>query len=97
MEPILFTVIMYWLAGLRPTMDALGLTILVVIFTINVSTACGKRFRLFKYRRTDYTSVLRKLSRFRIFLLGRLSERAAGDGISGTLRLHSHDNHGTFH
>ncbi|KYN07741.1 Protein scarlet, partial [Cyphomyrmex costatus] len=40
-EPILFTVIIYWLAGLRPAMDALGLTILVVIFTINVSTACG--------------------------------------------------------
>ncbi|XP_036147912.1 protein scarlet isoform X2 [Monomorium pharaonis] len=40
-EPILFTVIMYWLAGLRPAMDALGLTILVVIFTMNVSTACG--------------------------------------------------------
>ncbi|XP_071633404.1 protein scarlet-like isoform X2 [Temnothorax longispinosus] len=41
MEPMLFTVIMYWLAGLRPAMDALGLTILVVIFTMNVSTACG--------------------------------------------------------
>ncbi|XP_018317100.1 protein scarlet [Mycetomoellerius zeteki] len=40
-EPILFTVIVYWLAGLRPAMDALSLTILVVIFTINVSTACG--------------------------------------------------------
>ncbi|EZA53359.1 Protein scarlet [Ooceraea biroi] len=40
-EPVLFTVIMYWLAGLRPTMDALGLTILVIIFTMNVSTACG--------------------------------------------------------
>lgn len=44
MEPILFTVIMYWLAGLRPAMDALGLTILVVIFTMNVSTACGSFF-----------------------------------------------------
>ncbi|EGI61707.1 Protein scarlet [Acromyrmex echinatior] len=41
MESILFTIIMYWLAGLRPTMDALSLTILVVIFTINVSTACA--------------------------------------------------------
>lgn len=40
-EPMLFTVIMYWLAGLRPAMDALGLTILVVILTMNVSTACG--------------------------------------------------------
>ncbi|XP_011877516.1 PREDICTED: protein scarlet isoform X1 [Vollenhovia emeryi] len=40
-EPMLFTVIMYWLAGLRPAMDALGLTILVVVFTMNVSTACG--------------------------------------------------------
>ena len=46
MESILFTIIMYWLAGLRPTMDALSLTILVVIFTINVSTACGKCFCL---------------------------------------------------
>jgi len=48
MESIMFTVIMYWLAGLRPAMDALSLTILVVIFTINVSTACGKCFYLFK-------------------------------------------------
>ncbi|KMQ88739.1 protein scarlet [Lasius niger] len=41
MEPVLFAAIMYWLAGLRPTMDAFGSTILVVIFTMNVSTACG--------------------------------------------------------
>lgn len=41
-EPMLFTAIMYWLTGLRPTTDALGLTLLVVIFTMNVSTACGE-------------------------------------------------------
>ncbi|XP_014478933.1 PREDICTED: ABC transporter G family member 3-like [Dinoponera quadriceps] len=40
-EPTLFTVIIYWLTGLRPATDALGLTLLVVVFTINVSTACG--------------------------------------------------------
>lgn len=97
-EPILFTVIMYWLAGLRPAMDALGLTILVVIFTMNVSTACGKRFRFpVQIPATRLHVRLCKLSRFRIFLLGRLSERAAGDGISGTVRLRSYDNHGTFH
>lgn len=44
MEPVLFAAIMYWLAGLRPTMDAFGLTLLVVIFTMNVSIACGKRY-----------------------------------------------------
>lgn len=43
-EPMLFTLIIYWLTGLRPTIDALGLTLLVVIFTMNVSTACGKYF-----------------------------------------------------
>ncbi|XP_020285097.1 protein scarlet [Pseudomyrmex gracilis] len=40
-EPLLFTAIMYWVTGLRPAMDALGLTMLVVVMTINVSTACG--------------------------------------------------------
>ncbi|KAM0733915.1 Protein scarlet [Formica fusca] len=40
-EPVLFATIIYWLAGLRPTMDAFGSTILVVIFTMNISIACG--------------------------------------------------------
>ncbi|XP_025155342.1 protein scarlet isoform X2 [Harpegnathos saltator] len=40
-EPVLFTVIIYWLTGLRPAIDALGFTLLVVVFTMNVSTACG--------------------------------------------------------
>lgn len=39
---MLFTVIIYWITGLRSAMNALGLTLLVVVFTINVSTACGK-------------------------------------------------------
>lgn len=42
-EPVLFATIIYWLAGLRPTIDAFGSTILVVIFTMNVSIACGKQ------------------------------------------------------
>lgn len=92
MEPILFTVIMYWLAGLRLAMDALGLTILVVIFTMNVSTACGKSSRPFK---VAFPS-LWEFSCSRVFLLGRLPERAAGNGIPGALRLRSYDNHGSF-
>ncbi|XP_015116893.1 protein scarlet [Diachasma alloeum] len=40
-EPVCFTMIIYWLAGLRNTAEAFGLTLLVTIFTMNVSTACG--------------------------------------------------------
>ncbi|EFN66384.1 Protein scarlet [Camponotus floridanus] len=40
-EPMLFAAIIYWIAGLRPTMDAFGSTILIVVLTMNVSTACG--------------------------------------------------------
>ncbi|XP_024945590.1 protein SNQ2-like [Cephus cinctus] len=40
-EPILFTVIVYWMAGLRNTIEAFSMTLVVVAFTMNVSTACG--------------------------------------------------------
>ncbi|GAB1859723.1 Protein scarlet isoform X1 [Camponotus japonicus] len=40
-EPMLFAAIIYWIAGLRPTMGAFGSTILTVVLTMNVSTACG--------------------------------------------------------
>lgn len=42
MEPLLFTTIIYWLAGLRNSVEAFGLTLIVLLLTINVSTACGK-------------------------------------------------------
>ncbi|XP_074102486.1 protein scarlet-like [Cotesia typhae] len=40
-EPVLFTMIVYWLVGLRSSIEAFGLTLLVTICTMNVSTACG--------------------------------------------------------
>ncbi|XP_076166932.1 protein scarlet-like isoform X3 [Ptiloglossa arizonensis] len=40
-EPLLFTTIIYWLAGLRNSVEAFGLTLIVLLLTINVSTACG--------------------------------------------------------
>ncbi|KAK4875875.1 hypothetical protein RN001_012297 [Aquatica leii] len=40
-ETFLFTLIAYWLAGLRPTNDGFWLTALIVILTINVATSCG--------------------------------------------------------
>lgn len=41
-EPLLFTAILYWLAGLRDNIETFGFTLLVLLLTINVSTACGK-------------------------------------------------------
>ncbi|XP_015181878.1 PREDICTED: protein scarlet isoform X1 [Polistes dominula] len=41
LEPILFITIVYWLSGLRATTDAVILSIMVIMFTMNVSTACG--------------------------------------------------------
>lgn len=41
-EPLLFTAILYWLAGLRNNIETFGFTLLVLLLTINVSTACGK-------------------------------------------------------
>lgn len=40
-EPLLFTAILYWLAGLRDNIETFGFTLLVLLLTINVSTACG--------------------------------------------------------
>ncbi|KZC05435.1 Protein scarlet [Dufourea novaeangliae] len=40
-EPLLFTTIIYWLAGLRDSIETFLLTLLVLLLTINVSTACG--------------------------------------------------------
>ncbi|KAK1124576.1 hypothetical protein K0M31_005953 [Melipona bicolor] len=46
-EPILFATIVYWLAGLRDNAETFGLTLLVLLLTINVSTACGKTICLY--------------------------------------------------
>ncbi|XP_031835367.2 protein scarlet isoform X1 [Nomia melanderi] len=40
-ELLVFTSIIYWLAGLRNSVEAFGFTLLVILLTINVSTACG--------------------------------------------------------
>ncbi|XP_048504896.1 protein scarlet isoform X2 [Athalia rosae] len=40
-EPIIFVMIVYWLVGLRSTVEAFVLTLIVAVFTMNVSTACG--------------------------------------------------------
>jgi ABC-2 type transporter len=41
MEPLIFVIITYWLAGLRPTLYAFAVTALVATLVMNVSTACG--------------------------------------------------------
>ncbi|XP_068991650.1 protein scarlet-like isoform X4 [Neodiprion pinetum] len=40
-EPIIFVMIVYWVVGLRNSIEAFTLSVIVVIFTMNVSTACG--------------------------------------------------------
>ncbi|XP_052132931.1 LOW QUALITY PROTEIN: protein scarlet [Frankliniella occidentalis] len=40
-EPLIFAVLAYWLAGLRDDLYAFGMTAAIVILTMNVSTACG--------------------------------------------------------
>lgn len=41
-EPIIFTAICYFLAGLKPTIYAFGMTSLLSIIIMNISMACGK-------------------------------------------------------
>ncbi|KAJ8868071.1 hypothetical protein PR048_031880 [Dryococelus australis] len=41
LEPLLFTILIYWLAGLRATMHSFLATAFITMLTINVSTACG--------------------------------------------------------
>ncbi|XP_044009631.1 protein scarlet-like isoform X1 [Aphidius gifuensis] len=41
LEPMIFTIIIYWLAGLRNSFESFLLTLLVTVFTMNVSSACG--------------------------------------------------------
>jgi hypothetical protein len=41
-EPVLFVLIAYWLAGLRNTLYAFVMTAMITILTMNVSAACGK-------------------------------------------------------
>ncbi|KAH8379001.1 hypothetical protein KR009_002552 [Drosophila setifemur] len=40
-EPLLFVIICYWLAGLRATFYAFGVTAICVVLVMNVATACG--------------------------------------------------------
>ncbi|KAJ8955186.1 hypothetical protein NQ318_009082 [Aromia moschata] len=44
LEPVLFVVIAYWLADLRPTVYAFFMTLLITILTMNVASACGIMF-----------------------------------------------------
>nr|XP_018896422.1 PREDICTED: protein scarlet [Bemisia tabaci] len=41
LEPLLFVVIVYLFAGLRSSVYAFGITVLAIVLTMNVSTACG--------------------------------------------------------
>lgn len=41
LEPLLFVVICYFVAGLRPTLLAFVVTAVSVVLVMNVSTACG--------------------------------------------------------
>ncbi|XP_026501599.1 protein scarlet [Vanessa tameamea] len=43
-EPTLFTLVMYWVAGLRGTLYAFGFTIFLSILVLNVAIACGSFF-----------------------------------------------------
>ncbi|XP_050304977.1 protein scarlet isoform X2 [Anthonomus grandis grandis] len=43
-EPIIFTLIAYWLAGLRPTTYAFFMTAFITMLTTNISSACGIMF-----------------------------------------------------
>lgn len=42
-EPVLFTIICYWLAGLRATAYAFVMTAIITIFVMNIATACGEK------------------------------------------------------
>ncbi|KAI8435267.1 hypothetical protein MSG28_003606 [Choristoneura fumiferana] len=43
-EPALFTLVVYWIAGLRATAYAFGLTVFIAILVLNVAIACGSFF-----------------------------------------------------
>lgn len=40
-EPVMFACIVYWIVGLRPTLEAFLLTTAVLVMTANTSAACG--------------------------------------------------------
>ncbi|CAG9783549.1 unnamed protein product [Diatraea saccharalis] len=40
-EPTLFTLIVYWIAGLRSSLYAFGFTVFIAIMVLNVAIACG--------------------------------------------------------
>lgn len=41
-EPLLFAIILYWIAGLRATFYAFLMTTCIAIAVMNVATACGR-------------------------------------------------------
>ncbi|CAK1552568.1 unnamed protein product [Leptosia nina] len=43
-EPTLFTLVVYWIAGLRSTFYAFGFTVFLSILVLNVAIACGSFF-----------------------------------------------------
>lgn len=46
-EPLIFTIICYFLAGLRPTAYAFVMTAIITIIVMNVATACGMEIDLY--------------------------------------------------
>ncbi|XP_045445642.1 protein scarlet-like [Melitaea cinxia] len=44
LEPTLFTLVVYWIAGLRGTLHAFGFTVFLSILVLNVAIACGSFF-----------------------------------------------------
>lgn len=49
-EPILFTLVVYWIAGLRATLYAFGFTALLSILVLNVAIACGKKIIIYSIK-----------------------------------------------
>ncbi|XP_072943704.1 protein scarlet [Epargyreus clarus] len=43
-EPALFTLVVYWIAGLRASWYAFGFTVFIAILVLNVAIACGSFF-----------------------------------------------------
>ncbi|KAL4714066.1 hypothetical protein ACJJTC_008420 [Scirpophaga incertulas] len=43
-EPTLFTLVVYWIAGLRSSIYAFGFTVVIAILVLNVAIACGSFF-----------------------------------------------------
>lgn len=89
---MVFVIIAYFLAGLRESLNALLMTILISILVINVATSCGKSTEKQKIIEIKITESL-----YRTSIFNRFRFSSPSHGLYSSIRLHFDDHIRSIH